>query len=255
MRQAKKCTIAAPGFTLIELLVVISIIAILISAAMPALTSARQSAKGIDCLSNLRQLTLAWMNYAHDNDDKLCSPRPDWNDDPGSGKLSGSHWVDDGPDIPGNTVGGTTQAIRNGVLWPYTGKSLEIYHCKTDRSSRLRSYSISETLGSRLSLIPMPSQQLAFADAADYRHKWITLPFNPITFSIAANQYVWKAAAGNNITDRHKEGFNLSYVDAHCEYWKLKPLALRLARFEIDRIKQSDNDPDMNKMMRITMQK
>jgi prepilin-type N-terminal cleavage/methylation domain-containing protein len=69
------------GFTLIELLVTISIIAILVSLLLPALTGAKERARRTVCKSNLRQMSLAALIYADDNNDKLWGhtrDTPDW---------------------------------------------------------------------------------------------------------------------------------------------------------------------------------
>ena len=127
------------GFTLVELLVVIAIIAILTGVLLPTLAGAKQRALAINCLSNSRQLQIAWQNYATDNQDKIvwngsqqiltgpvepCRPVFIW-----AGLISIAGWLGAASGST-NTADGLNynQMVTTGLLWPYAS-GLGIYRC------------------------------------------------------------------------------------------------------------------------------
>jgi prepilin-type N-terminal cleavage/methylation domain-containing protein/prepilin-type processing-associated H-X9-DG protein len=165
------------GFTLVELLVVIAIISVLAAILFPAFASAREKARQIACLSNVKQMGLALMQYEQDNDEIIvpyASENPNGGNDP-------------------NTA---YQRVWPGLLQPYIKNGLNtstvnnvtnpnasgIFQCPSfDISKIVQGADASDCDGAGYAeSIGVNSPQITFADYG------ISLPFGP---SIGFNAY------------------------------------------------------------------
>jgi prepilin-type N-terminal cleavage/methylation domain-containing protein/prepilin-type processing-associated H-X9-DG protein len=124
---------ATGGFTLIELLVVIAIIAILAALLLPVLNKTKISAQGIQCMSNTRQMTLAWRMYVENNSDGLPAANGLV---PGAPEWDGGGYMDFTADIPVNYD--ITVNVTKSPLWKYCGQTAGIWKCPADRSTVLK---------------------------------------------------------------------------------------------------------------------
>jgi prepilin-type N-terminal cleavage/methylation domain-containing protein/prepilin-type processing-associated H-X9-DG protein len=187
----KKLATSRKAFTLIELLVVIAIIAILAAILFPVFAKARERAQATTCLSNQKQLVLAFMMYAQDNNGRL----PRWWT-PTGGPNGARDWAVD-----------TTPYVR----------SQEVYKCpvrpKSNRGFGFNAWLAWET-GAQLSSLKFPAKTCIFTEMEDPQHKddprYDVDRSTPYGFPI--DHRFWFAK------DRHRGGANMAFADGHARF-------------------------------------
>jgi prepilin-type N-terminal cleavage/methylation domain-containing protein/prepilin-type processing-associated H-X9-DG protein len=225
------------GFTLIELLVVIAIIAILMAILMPALQRAREQGKRMVCLSNLKQLSLAWIMYADDNDGKICAANIGHSD---------YGWVA-AMDVS-ESIEAQIGAMMRGMLYPYCN-NLQLYKCPTGIRGEMRTYSIVSSMNTNpgdswkgkvlknKTEILRPGERVVFVDEGRISN---------YAYSIYYNEARWRDLPPL----RHGRGTNFSMADGHSEYWKWKdPLTVKFGNGEDVQPTQPGN-PDLVKVQK-----
>jgi len=231
------------AFTLIELLVVIAVIALLLAILIPALRSAREQGYRVVCLSNLKQLTLAWTAYADEHDGKLVSGCAFGHHTTGRGRRSATlrGWAgwDLAPMKPDSVTGPDKGALRPWI------RNVDIYRCPRGRPGHAVTYAVviaanghnvegtymkdtgkwdvTES-GIRVGRTVLKLTKLTdiVSPGAGQRAVFIDMGATPASndFYVHYLYPKWKWSSPPPI--RHGDGTTLSMADGHAEYWKWK---------------------------------
>jgi prepilin-type N-terminal cleavage/methylation domain-containing protein/prepilin-type processing-associated H-X9-DG protein len=204
------------GFTLIELLVVIAIIAILAAILFPVFAKAREKARQSSCLSNVKQLAIAFFAYAQDYDEHCarCYAR-------NGASISAVRWYWN----PGN----------EGMLYPYV-KNSQVFQCPSGAcygANRNVLLSNGDCDGLTLAAMRTPAELIAFADTT----LWNCSPTTGLggtaanglglrrwsLFTAAATWGTGTCNGGGLLFGRHNDMANIAFCDGHAKC--LQPLA------------------------------
>lgn len=235
------------GFTLIELLVVIAVIAVLLAIFIPVTRAARERGQRAVCLSNLHQLTMAWIAYADDHDGKLVfgQAMAEIATGPRIGLYTKTMkgWLGSGFYFP-ESRDAIIADPNKGALWPYL-RDIDIYRCPRAPVGHASTYMIvsgangANVQGTyRTENMVNPPELVPFgmrvgntvlrltrltditSPGAGQRMVFIDRGFTPHDFEVHYLYPKWVSSSPPPI--HHADGTTFSMADGHAEYWRWK---------------------------------
>jgi len=236
------------GFTLIELLVVIAIIAILAAILFPVFAQAREKARSISCLSNLKQVMSAILMYAQDYDERLPMwTTPCW-DFSAFGVVNNQPWWmrvypyirNEGVFTCPSDSGWASHQGGDANIWPGScGGAFSCGQRPTNRLPKQRiSYGYNEIMmnnlenGAKMSSWKQPARVVTVADCWGAIHSpWSQdSTYRGILGRIAFAQGVWQCGcpwpgsdsvpANADNYSRHSGGSNIGFLDGHVKWYR-----------------------------------
>jgi prepilin-type N-terminal cleavage/methylation domain-containing protein/prepilin-type processing-associated H-X9-DG protein len=216
------------GFTLFEILVVVAIIGILAALLFPALARVRENGRSKSCLSNMKQLGMAFQQYTMDYNRRYPGAGvyfPGYGGHPGGWAPGNGHWVS-GPNNPladlasqepvvdaSSPTGYRVADVKSGALYPYV-KSETVYVCPSNSDGEKKRLSYTMNCGISMihgTRITEPSDIVVLVDEAKANDGYFFAVDNA------------KAGSGGNSTDAlvdiHNGGGNLLFADGHAKFF------------------------------------
>ncbi len=235
------CNQKRKAFTLVEILVVISVVALLMAILMPALAAARSLTQGLVCKSNLRQLLIASIGYATENDGFYVPAASDmWDSaglhrwhgvrdtldepfDAGRGPLVG--YLADGRVkecpakvgfVKGEDWNANFEQGCGGYGYNMTYIGSRIWQCGINS---VQAWKESYARTTRMTEIAAPGETLMFADTAIANDgiSLIEYSFAEPPFTVSNGQAVTSFYMSPSIHFRHRGRANIGWADGHIE--------------------------------------
>ena len=214
------------GFTLIELLVVIAILSILAAFLFPVFSSAREAARKAACLSNVKQIGAALLQYAQDYDEVLPAAS-----DGRPGENVTGVWMF--YSVFGNETGAKARFdASRGSLYPYV-KNAQVFVCPSDGTARQsgNSYAVNQYVFENGVVGCRPGKPLAaFGDTAS----WTAIGEEPMSNGgppwgdgDSTNDAFLNTAVGDRISFRHGGGSIWWFLDGHAKWLKREQVFAR----------------------------
>lgn len=214
---------AVIAFTLMELLVVIGVISVLAALLLPVFTRTKERGQGVRCLSNLRQLQVAWALYADDSQERLVLNRGMFSTNPAN--LFDTWAAGNVAVLPDET---NATMLTRSLLGPYA-KNFFVYRCPSDPgnppgTARVRSVSMNNYMGG----IGMDIETNLFvynARVADIRRpasSFVLLDEQPASindgyFVVDLTTNYQSAQPWDMPANYHVKAGNFSFSDGHAE--------------------------------------